>query len=236
MLNPIKRYTHWLHTCWPAGVVEKLPESGEFGVTNIPGIRIVGDLTGIPLLKFSSKTGAEAVRAILQEPDFVAGGVDPGSSSRSSGKPGSTPPATADEVLDLAIIGGGVSGVSAAIEAKRAALNFRIFEATQPFSTVANFPKAKPIYTYPTDLKLEGGLQFTKDVKEALLEELEEQRKAAGVEFTEARIERIESRGKGNSALSRRQGEVDHASAASDRGHRAQRQSSPARLSGGRSR
>ena len=37
MLNPIKRYTHWLHTCWPAGVVEKLPESGEFGVTNIPG-------------------------------------------------------------------------------------------------------------------------------------------------------------------------------------------------------
>ena len=72
MLNPIKRYTHWLHTCWPAGVVEKLPESGEFGATNIPGIRIIGDLTGIPLLKFSSKTGAEAVRAILQEPDFVA--------------------------------------------------------------------------------------------------------------------------------------------------------------------
>ena len=91
MLNPIKRYTHWLHTCWPAGVVEKLPESGEFGATNIPGVRIVGDLTGIPLLKFSSKTGAEAVRAILQEPDFVAGGVDPGSSSRSSGKPGATP-------------------------------------------------------------------------------------------------------------------------------------------------
>ncbi len=57
MFNPIKRYTRWLHTRWPAGVVEKLPESGEFGVTNIPGVRIVGDLTGIPLLKFSSKTG-----------------------------------------------------------------------------------------------------------------------------------------------------------------------------------
>ncbi len=99
-------------------------------------------------------------------------------------------------MLDLAIIGGGVSGVSAAIEAKKAGLNFKIFEATQPFSTVANFPKAKPIYTYPTDLKLEGGLQFTKDVKEALLEEMEEQRKAAGIEFIDARIERLESRGK----------------------------------------
>ena len=161
-------------------MVEKLPESGQFGVTNIPGVRIVGDLTGIPLLKFSSKTGTEAVRAILAEPDLQ---------NNKSGR-------TKREVLDLAIIGGGVSGVSAAIEAKKAGLNFRIFEATQPFSTVANFPKAKPIYTYPTDLKLEGGLQFTTDVKEALLEELEEQRKAAGVEFTDARIERIESRGK----------------------------------------
>src|SRR5690349_17261396 len=103
MLNPIKRYTRWLHTCWPAGVVEKLPESGELGTTNIPGIRIVGDLTGIPLLKFASKTGAEAIRAILQEPDFVATGVGSSSSSRSFEKPGSTFPATADAVLDLAI-------------------------------------------------------------------------------------------------------------------------------------
>jgi NosR/NirI family nitrous oxide reductase transcriptional regulator len=184
MFNPIERYTHWLHTRWPAGVVEKLPDSGELGVTNIPGVRITGDLTGIPLLKFSSKTGAEAVRAILAEPDFRKEVV-------------------AGEVLDLAIIGGGVSGVSAAIEARKAGLNFKIFEATQPFSTVANFPKAKPIYTYPTELKLEGGLQFTKDVKEALLEEMEEQRKAAGIEFTEARIDRVESRGRGKDILLR---------------------------------
>ena len=54
MSNFLKTYTHWLHTRWPAGVVEKLPESGELGVTNIPGVRIVGDLTGIPLLKLSS--------------------------------------------------------------------------------------------------------------------------------------------------------------------------------------
>lgn len=181
MSNPIRRYTHWLHTRWPAGVVEKLPESGELGVTNVPGVRIVGDLTGIPLLKFSSKTGAEAVHAILAEPDFrkAEGGR------------------MKDEVLDLAIIGGGVSGVSAAIEAQKAELNFQIFEATQPFSTVVNFPKAKPIYTYPTDLKLEGGLHFSKDVKEPLLEEMEAQRKAAGIEFTEARIERLEAGGDG---------------------------------------
>ncbi len=182
MFNPLQRYTHWLHTRWPAGVVEKLPESGEFGVTNLPGVRIVGDLTGIPLLKFSSKTGAEAVHAILAEPDFARAESGGGEASA--------------KLLDLAIIGGGVSGVSAAIEAKKAGLNFEIFEASQPFSTVANFPKAKPIYTYPTDLKLEGGLHFTQDVKETLLAEMEAQRQEAGIEFSDGRIERIEATGR----------------------------------------
>ncbi|HEY2802024.1 MAG TPA: NAD(P)-binding domain-containing protein [Chthoniobacterales bacterium] len=197
MPNPIERYTHWLHTRWPAGVVEKFPESGALGVTNIPGVRIVGDLTGIPLLKFSSKTGAEAVRAILAEPDFRKGEGDrPGRSPLRAEAGGAK-----EDALDLAIIGGGVSGVSAAIEAKRAGLNFKIFEATEPFSTVANFPKAKPIYTYPTHLKLEGGLQFTADVKEPLLEELYAQAKAAGIDFTAARIARIESRGRAGEIL-----------------------------------
>ncbi len=64
MAGLLARYTNWLHTQWPAGTVEKLPVSGEDGFTDLPGVRIVGDLTGIPLLKFSSRTGARAVRAI----------------------------------------------------------------------------------------------------------------------------------------------------------------------------
>ena len=179
MAGIIERYTKWLHAQWPAGTVEKLPVSGPEGVTGQPGVRIVGDLTGIPLLKFSSDTGARAVRAILREPDFAKGG------ERDS------------TVLDLAIIGAGVAGISAAIEAKKAGLNFAVFEATEIFSTVVNFPKAKPIYTYPTEMKLEGGLQFSADVKEALLEEMEAQRKAAGIEVTPARIARLEPRGRG---------------------------------------
>lgn len=171
----IERYTKWLHTQWPAGTVEKLPVSGPDGTTAQPRVRIVGDLTGIPLLKFSSHTGAEAVRAILRET---------GNRKAETGE------------LDLAIIGAGVAGISAAIEAKKAGLNFAIFEATEIFSTVVNFPKAKPIYTYPTEMKLEGGLQFTADVKETLVEEMEAQRRAAGIEVTPARVERLEARGR----------------------------------------
>ena len=177
MGNPIAAYTRWLHTRWPAGTVEKLPVTGENGITNLPGVRIAGDLSGIPLLKFSSQTATKAVRAILKEPDFQ---------KRDTSQP---------DVLDLAIIGAGVAGVSAGIEAKKAQLRFAVYEATQLFSTVVNFPKAKPIYTYPTELNLDGGLVFHATVKEALVEEMEAQQRAAGIEPVAARIERLERSG-----------------------------------------
>ncbi|HET7106255.1 MAG TPA: NAD(P)-binding domain-containing protein [Candidatus Acidoferrum sp.] len=177
MGNPIAAYTRWLHTRWPAGTVEKLPVTGENGITNLPGVRIAGDLSGIPLLKFSSQTATNAVRAILKEPDFQ---------KRDTSQA---------DVLDLAIIGAGVAGVSAGIEAKKAQLRFAVYEATQLFSTVANFPKGKPIYTYPTELKLDGGLQFQAKIKEALVEEMETQQRAAGIEPVAARIERLERSG-----------------------------------------
>jgi NosR/NirI family nitrous oxide reductase transcriptional regulator len=176
--NVISRYAHWLHTRWPAGTVEPLPEANEDGTTRVAGIRIVGDLTGIPLLKFSADTGARAVQQILKEPDFAGG--------RGKG-----------DGLDLAIIGGGVAGIAAAMEAKKAGLRFEVFEATQVFSTIVNFPKAKPIYTYPKEMTPAGDMQFRATVKEPLIEELEQQRKAAGIETTQAHVDHVEKRGDG---------------------------------------
>ena len=173
LVSPLTAYTRWLHTRWPAGTVERLPEVGADGETSLPGVRIVGDLRGIPLLKFSADSGARAVQAIVKEPDF----------KRDGGKEG----------LDLAIVGGGVSGIAAALEAKKAGLKFQVFEAAEPFTTIVNFPKGKPIYTYPTDMKPAGEMQFHGDVKEALLAELQQQREDAGIEVTNARAERVEA-------------------------------------------
>src|SRR5262249_23563675 len=170
----LARYVRWLHTGWPAGTVEKLPEVNEDGTTAVPGVRVVGDLTGIPLLKFSADTGAKAVFGIVAEEDFQKRkGQDP-------------------EILDVAIIGAGVSGISAAMEAKKAGLRYKVLEAAPEFSTIHNFPKGNPIYTYPTDMTPSGQMQFTADVKEALLEELEQQRQQAGVEVEKAHIDRVE--------------------------------------------
>lgn len=171
-MNPIARYTRWLHTRWPAGTVEPLPESRHDGSTSVPGVYVVGDLTGIPLLKFSLDTGARAVERVASE-------LEPGGEATNG-------------LLDLVIVGAGVSGVAAAIEAKKRNLTYKLLEAREPFSTIVDFPKAKPIYTYPRAMKPAGTLQVTATVKEPLVEELRSQAKAAGIEAQSFDVERLE--------------------------------------------
>lgn len=183
MLALIKQYTKWLHTRWPAGHVERLPLCHEDGSTNVPGLYIVGDITGIPLLKFSSHAGARAVQTIVADPSFRKRKAD----ALHDGKP----------VLDLIIVGAGVSGMAAALEAKKHGLNFEILEATEPFSTIVNFPKGKPIYTYPTDMTPAGDLQFSdkSNVKEGLVAELRAQTLEQGVNPIIARAQGVTRRG-----------------------------------------
>ena len=175
---PWNAYTHWLHRRWPAGRMEKLPEVNTDGTTNVRGLYIVGDLTGIPLLKFSADSGTKAVRHILADRAF----------RRQSGN-------ETDDILDLVIVGAGVSGMAAALEARAKGLRFKVLEGTQPFSTIANFPRAKPIYTYPTDMVPAGDLQFTATVKEPLLDELRAQTLELGIEPTPALVEKVLRRG-----------------------------------------
>ena len=63
LMGWIQRYTRWLHTQWPAGHVERLPELKDDLRSSLPGVYVVGDLTGIPLLKFSADTGTRAMQS-----------------------------------------------------------------------------------------------------------------------------------------------------------------------------
>src|SRR5262245_5952863 len=161
----LSRYTRWLHTRWPAGLVEKLPVVGPGGATNVPGVRVTGDLTGIPLLKFATDTGARAVQAIVAEPAFARRRQATG----------------ADAPFDLIVIGGGVSGMAAALEARSQGLTCCVLEGSEPFSTVVNFPRGKPIFTYPTQMVPAGDLHVTAQVKEPLVDELRAQTIARGL-------------------------------------------------------
>jgi thioredoxin reductase/ferredoxin len=172
VINLLGTYTQWLHTRWPAGRVERLPETGADGSTAVPGVYIAGDLTGIPLLKFSADSGVRAVRRIA---------ADPALASRAPG----------DDILDLVIVGAGVAGMAAALEARNLGLRFQLLEAAEPFSTIANFPKRKPIFTYPEEMTPAGALQFTARVKEELLAELRAQTLGAGIMPRTVRAEAV---------------------------------------------
>ena len=174
--NPLVRYMHWLHTRWPAGTIESLPEVRADLTTTVPGVYLVGDLTGVPLLKFSADSGARAVDAIADDKRFQAA---------RKGRPAG--------VHELVIVGGGVAGMAAALQAKKYGLDYVLVEATQVFSTVVNFPKGKPIYTYPKDMTPAGELQLHAEVKESLLDELRAQ--TAAVTVHAARVERVQQKG-----------------------------------------
>jgi len=179
MIGWVSHYVRWLHGQWPAGEVEKLPLVHPDGSTNVPGLYIVGDLTGIPLLKFSADTGARAIQTIVADPAFQRREAHAAQAGH--------------KVHDVVVIGGGVSGMAAALEASKHALDCVVVEASEPFSTIVNFPKGKPIYTYPAEMTPAGDLQFSEaaDVKEKLLAELRDQIATAGIVPKLARVERV---------------------------------------------
>ena len=175
LIRPFRAYARWLHTRWPAGSVERLPQVNDDGSTNVPGVLVVGDLTGIPLLKLSADSGARAVRSITEDRSY-----HPQRERKEA------------DVKDLVIVGAGVSGMAAALAAEEARLDFAIYEAKRPFQTIADFPVGKPIFAYPSEMQPEGALQFSADVKEELLEEMLSQTR--GVLVHERRVARVKRR------------------------------------------
>ena len=174
-MNPIHKYIRWLHTRWPAGGVERQPEIGPNGQTNVPGLFIVGDLAGIPLLKFAADSAARAVQSIASQKEKSPAQVNQ------------------DDVADVTVIGGGVAGVAAMAEAKRLGLQAVMVESASTLSTLINMPKGKPIYTYPTQMVPEGVLQFDQaaDTKEKLIAELDDFQREHNVESIKGRVVEI---------------------------------------------
>lgn len=150
LLSFIPKYIDWLNNNAPTGDAEKYPETNSEFESSIPGIYISGDLTGIPLLKYSVQSGVSAIRNILQKPRKKIKGH-----------------------LDVLIVGAGPSGIAAGIEAKKNGLDFLILEANQPFHTITSYPKGKPIFAEPFELEVESPIQIKNTTKEGLLKDLE---------------------------------------------------------------
>jgi thioredoxin reductase/ferredoxin len=171
-MNIISNYFNWLQYKVPAGEVEKYPEIDANGETSVKGIYIVGDLTGIPLLKLAAESGKQTVNKIVADQKFT----EQKSSNRDN------------QIFDLLVIGAGPGGIAAGLEAQKSNLNFIILESAKKFNTIINFPKGKPIFAEPTEYEQKSDLKINDGFKETLLEELENQIADKALPITENAI------------------------------------------------
>ena len=164
------RYFNWLHLQFPAARLESLPIIDDEGKSSLKGVRITGDLRGNALLKTATHSGTQAVNSLNRE--IQANPRQPESPE-----------------LDIAILGGGVSGISAALRCKELGLKYKVLEANELLSTIRNFPKGKPIYRYPLSWDPGAALKIEGDSKEALLDAIEQQ--ATDIQWEKAKVEHV---------------------------------------------
>lgn len=124
-----------------------LPHVNQNFETNRHGIFIAGELGGMGLIKNSVEQGQQAMESIAK------------------GKK-----ATAEDVLDVAIIGAGPAGISASLTAKKHGLKALTLEQDSLGGTVYTFPRAKIVMTSPMDLPLYGKVKLFNTSKDELLQ------------------------------------------------------------------
>jgi thioredoxin reductase len=107
--------------------------------TNVPGCYIIGDVSGVPLIKNAVKEGAEVIEHISEE--------------LQTAKP--EPKAE----YDVAIIGIGPGGGSAAVTAQEKGLKYVGIEQEKILSTIQMYPKGKYIFFKPDTKDWSGGLK-----------------------------------------------------------------------------
>jgi thioredoxin reductase/ferredoxin-like protein FixX len=121
--------------------VRSLPTPTRNGATfetNVPGCYIIGDVSGVPLIKNAVKEGADVIEHIREQ--LAAAPPDPLAE------------------FDVAIIGIGPGGASAAAAAHDAGLRYVGIEQNNILSTIDLYPKGKYIFFKPDTKDWEGGI------------------------------------------------------------------------------
>jgi thioredoxin reductase/polyferredoxin len=132
-----------------ADMAERRPELKKNRESNIPGLYVIGDLAGAPVIKYAMAQGFEVIEHIALKPD--AKSSDPA-------------------VLDLVIVGAGAAGLNAALTAKDRGLRAVVLEKSKVANTIENFPEGKWVYAEPDSSPPKGKLWLDGARKEDLLE------------------------------------------------------------------
>jgi thioredoxin reductase len=133
-------------SCIVVNSTKKIPErkvpkrDGRF-MTNVPGIYLIGDVSGVPLIKNAINEGGAVIDYVIED-------------LRQMGRGGN-----AD--YDVAIIGVGPAGLSAAALAAQRGLKYIAIEQDQIAATIQQtYQAGKYVYFNPVDQPVKGGIRL----------------------------------------------------------------------------
>jgi thioredoxin reductase (NADPH) len=115
-----------------------VPTRNEKFMTNVIGCYIIGDVSGTPLIKNAANEGADVIKHIVEE-------------LKNS-------PAEPKAEFDVAIIGIGPAGLSAAVVAKQNNLRYIGIEKDTVLATIVAYPKNKYLFFKPDTMESRGGI------------------------------------------------------------------------------
>lgn len=145
-----------------------VPVRNERFMTNVPGCYIIGDVSGAPLIKNAANEGADVIRYIAEE--LKTAGPEPKAE------------------YDVAIIGAGPAGLSAAVLARQHDLRYVGLEQDKVLATIEAYPKNKYVFFKPETMESRGGItvEGAGDQREAILDAWLGTMMKTGVQINEA--------------------------------------------------
>jgi NosR/NirI family transcriptional regulator, nitrous oxide reductase regulator len=132
-----------------ANMTERRPVVNAHFESNIPGLYVVGDLSGAPVIKLAMEQGYNAIQHIAAQPDAKLG--EPGG-------------------YDVIVVGAGAAGLNAALAAKEKDLRCLLLEKSKIANTIENFPEGKWVYAEPDQTPPKGKLWLDGARKEELIQ------------------------------------------------------------------
>ncbi len=124
----------------------KIPARDATFMTNVPGCYLIGDVSGTPLIKNAANEGADCIKHIADE-------------LRGAGRATSLSTKQKD-IIEVAIIGVGPAGLSAAITAQQLGLSYVAVEQDTVLATIDAYPANKFIFFKPETMEARGAIRI----------------------------------------------------------------------------
>ncbi len=131
---------------------------------SVPGVYVAGELGGLALVRNATLQGRKVIQAIAEKGGLGSGGDG--------------------SVVDVAIVGAGPAGLSAALTAKDRDLSYVVFEKEANLGgSLLHYPRRKMVLTQPVELSPWGRLEREEYQKEELLEIFETMVQETGLDL-----------------------------------------------------